>query len=111
MKSEQYEYKILVEYISPETKGKYPHFSRVEDQEGLTKTLEDVFDHLPECVPEGWEVTSHDLTVSRNTLIVTVLLRRPISKRTRVTRDDKETGAGAQRDREWSDRQDSDHFA
>ena len=76
MASHPYEYKILVEYISPE-EGKYPHFSHIEDQEGFTKTLEEVFMHLPESISEGWEVNSHNITASRNTLIVTVLLRRP----------------------------------
>jgi len=79
MKSHQYEYKVLVEYISPEEKGKYPHFSHIEDQQGFTKTLEEVFQHLPESIPEGWEVNSHNITVSRNTLVITVLLRRLVS--------------------------------
>ena len=73
----RYEYKVLVEYIAPEETGKYPHFTHIQDQEGLTKTLEDVFSHLPDSVPEGWEVNSHSLSISRNTVIVTVLLKRP----------------------------------
>jgi hypothetical protein len=77
MKSHPYEYKVMVEYISPEETGRYPHFSHIEDQEGLTKTLDEVFAHLAESIPEGWEVNSHNITVSRSTLIVTVLLRRP----------------------------------
>ena len=77
MKSHPYEYKVLVEYVSPEENGRFPHFTRIEDQEGLTRTLEDIFVHLPKSIPEGWEVNSHNVTVSRNTLIITVLLRRP----------------------------------
>ena len=77
MKGHPYEYKVLVEYISPEETGRYPHFSHIEDQKGLTKTLDEVFAHLAESIPEGWEVNSHNITVSRSTLIVTVLLRRP----------------------------------
>jgi hypothetical protein len=77
MKGYPYEYKALVEYISPEEKGKYPHFTRIEDQEGLSKTLDEVLLHLPESVPEGWEVISHDVAISRNTLILTILLRKP----------------------------------
>ena len=77
MAGHPYEYKILVEYIIPEEQGKYPHFSHIEDQEGFIKTLEKVFMHLPESISEGWEVNSHNITASRNTLIVTVLLRRP----------------------------------
>ena len=81
MRKHPCEYRILVEYISPEQKGKYPHFSRIEDQEGLTKTLEEVFRHLPESISEGWEVNSHNISISRSTLIVTVLLRRPVSRK------------------------------
>jgi hypothetical protein len=77
MKSHPYEYKVLVEYINPEEKGRYPHLSRIEDQEGLTSTIEEVFAHMPESIPEGWEVNSHNITVSRDTLIITVLLRKP----------------------------------
>ena len=77
MTSHPYEYMLLVEYVSPEEEGKYPHFSHLEDQEGLTKTLEEVFSHLPESIAEGWEVNSHNMTLSRSTLIITVLLRRP----------------------------------
>jgi len=80
MASHPYEYKVLVEYISPEEKGQYPHFSHMEDQAGLTKTFEEVFAHLPKSIPEGWEVNSHNITVSRNTLIITVLLRRPVTE-------------------------------
>ena len=76
MASHPYEYQLLTEYISPEEKGKYPHFSHIDDQEGLTKTLKDVFMHLPEYISEGWEVNSHNIAVSRNTLIITILLRR-----------------------------------
>ncbi len=76
MKSHPYEYKVLVEYINPEESGHYPHFTRIEDQVGLTRTLEEIFAHLPQSVPEGWEVNSHNIAISRNTLIITVLLRR-----------------------------------
>jgi hypothetical protein len=76
--SHPYEYKALVEYINPEEIGRFPHFSRIEDQEGLTLTINEVLGHLQESVPPGWEVVSHDVTVSRNTLILTVLLRRPV---------------------------------
>lgn len=77
MKSHSSEYKVLVEYISPEEKGKYPHFTHMEDQTGLTRTLEEVFQHLQESVPGGWEVVSHDVAVSRSTLVLTILLRKP----------------------------------
>jgi hypothetical protein len=76
MKSHPYEYKVMVEYINPEKDGLYPHFTHTEYQTGLTQTLEDVFKILPDALTEGWEVVSHDIAVSRNTLIVTVLLKR-----------------------------------
>ena len=79
MKRHPYEYKMLVEFISPEQTGKYPHFTHVEDQEGLTKTIDDVLAHLPEEVPEGWEVNSHSITISRNTLIISILIRKKIA--------------------------------
>ena len=80
MTNHPYEYKVLIEYIGPEERGRYPHFSNVENQEGFTKTINEVFAHLPESITEGWEVNSHNITVSRNTLIVTVLLRRRIAQ-------------------------------
>jgi hypothetical protein len=76
MKNHPYEYKVLVEYINPEEAGRYPHFARIEDQDGLTRTLQEVFEHLPESIEAGWEAVSHNITVSRNTLIITMLLRR-----------------------------------
>ncbi len=79
MKRHPYEYKVLVEYITLEETGRFPHFTHVEDQEGFTKTLNEVFGHLPESVPEGWEVNSHNITISRSSTIITVLLRRPTS--------------------------------
>lgn len=80
MKSHPYEYKVLVEYVSPEEAGRFPHFSHIEDQDGLTRTLEEIFTNLPESISEGWEVNSHNIAVSRNTLIITVLLRKPKGK-------------------------------
>jgi len=80
MKSHPYEYKVLVEYINPEARGRSPHFSHPEDQESLTKIIEDVFVNLPESISEGWEVNSHNITSSRDTLIITVLLRRRIAQ-------------------------------
>jgi len=80
MANHPYEYKVLVEYISPEEKGKYPHFGHIEDQEGFCSTLNDVFQHLPESIPTGWEVVSHDIALSRNTVVISVLIRRPLRK-------------------------------
>ena len=79
MKSHPYEYKVLVEYINPEERGQSPHFSSIRDQDSLTGMLEEVFAHLPESIPEGWEVNSHNIAISRNTLIITVLLRRRVA--------------------------------
>jgi hypothetical protein len=79
MKKHPYKYKVLVEYLSPEEKGRFLHISRMEDQESLNTALDEVFEHLPESIPEGWEVNSHNITVSRDTLMITVLLRKPAS--------------------------------
>jgi hypothetical protein len=80
MKGHPYEYKVLIEYISPEERGQVPHLTAKADQESLTETIQDIFKHLPDSIPEGWEVNSHNIAVSRNTLIITVLLRRPVAK-------------------------------
>ena len=79
MSSHPYEYKVLVEYINPKQKGQKIHFTNGKVDESFTKILEDVFDHLPESIPEGWEVNSHGITVSRDTIIVTILLRRTLA--------------------------------
>jgi len=81
MSNHSYEYKVLVEYITPDERGRFPHFTHLDAQEGLTRTLEELFAHLPESIPEGdWEVNSHNITISRNTLLVTILLRRTLVK-------------------------------
>jgi hypothetical protein len=54
-----------------------PAFRWIEDQEGLTSTLEDLFAHLPKAISEDRQVNSHNITVLRNTMIIAVLLRRP----------------------------------
>ena len=77
MNTHPYEYKVLTEYITPDETGRYPHFNHIDDQESFTQTLQEIFNHLPYSVPEGWEVNSHNIAISRNTLIVTILLRRP----------------------------------
>ena len=74
-----YEYKILVEYINPARESRIPHYSHETDQDELTSMLGKVVTHLPEAIGEGWEVNSHSLTLAKNTVIVTVLLRRPLS--------------------------------
>ena len=79
MKKHPYEYKVLVEYINPEERGQVAHFSHVENQQSLAQMIEKVFVHLPESIPEGWEVNSHNIAISRDTLILTILLRRPVS--------------------------------
>ena len=79
MSSHPYKYKILVEYINPDQRGQRIHFANGKVDESFTRTLGDVFDHLPESIPEGWEVNSHSITVSRETTIVTILLRRSLA--------------------------------
>jgi hypothetical protein len=80
MKGHLYEYKVLVEYLNPEERGVVPHLALEEDQDSLTRIIGDVFEHLPESIPEGWEVNSHNITFSRNTMIISVLLRRPVAR-------------------------------
>ncbi len=80
MKQHPYEYKVLVEYINPEEKGKHAHFTHKEDQKAFTNIIQRVFEHLPEVISEGWEVDSHNITISKDTLIITVLLKRLIVK-------------------------------
>ncbi len=77
MRTHPYEYRVLVEYINPTEKGISAHFTREQDQQAFSEILDEVFSRLPESVPEGWEVTSHSVTTSRDTIVVTVLLRRP----------------------------------
>lgn len=80
MKQHPYEYKVLVEYINPEEKGEHAHFTHKDDQQAFTNFIEKVFEYLPDAISEGWEVNSHNITISKDTLIVTVLLRRLIVK-------------------------------
>ena len=76
MKDHPYEYKVLVEYINPEQRGKTVHFTHEENQESFTSMLGDVVAHMSESIPEGWEVNSHNVMAARDTIIVTILLRR-----------------------------------
>jgi hypothetical protein len=76
MTSHPYEYKVLVEYVNPEERGRFPHFTHQEDQEALSSIIGEVFANLPESIEEGWEVNSHNITIARDTLIITILLRR-----------------------------------
>ncbi len=80
MKGHRYEYKVLEEYLNPEERGVVPHLALEEDQRSLTKIIGDVIEHLPDSIPEGWEVNSHNITFSRNTMIISVLLRRPAAR-------------------------------
>ena len=76
MGSHPYEYDMLVEYINPNDKGKYPHFSNLEYREGLTRTIEEIFTHLTESIPEKCEIISHNITHSQDTFILTILLKK-----------------------------------
>ena len=79
MKGHLYEYKVLVEYVNPEERGVIPHLALEADQESLARIIGDVFEHLPGSIPEGWEVNSHNITFMRNTMSISVLLRRPVA--------------------------------
>ena len=80
MGTHPYEYKVLVEYINPIEKGLAAHFTHESDQEAFTKIIDEAFERLPDSIPEGWEVNSHSIACARDTIIVTVLLRRPVAK-------------------------------
>ena len=79
MNSIPYEYKVLVEYINPEERGITLHFSREEEQDAFSGILEDVFEHLSESIPSGWEVNSHSVAICRETIVVTVLIQHPLN--------------------------------
>jgi len=71
-----YEYKILVEYLTPTVGSVSPNWGKESDEKSLTGKLEEVVAHLPEAIGEGWEVNSHGITVAKETVILSVLLRR-----------------------------------
>jgi hypothetical protein len=79
MNTHPYEYKVLVEYLNPAEKGVSPHFTHESEQTAFTGILNEVFGRLPEAVPEGWEVNSHSIACARDTIVVTVLLRRLVN--------------------------------
>jgi hypothetical protein len=76
MSHHPYEYKMLVEYLTPIPSTITPHYAEKRDEESLTLALEEVVKHLPDAIDEGWEVNSHGLTVAENTMILSILLRR-----------------------------------
>jgi hypothetical protein len=78
MNSHPYEYRILVEYLTPTVGSMSPNWGSESDEESLTGKLEEVISHLPEAIGEGWEVNSHGITVAKETVILSVLLRRPV---------------------------------
>ena len=71
-----YEYKILVEYLTPTVGSVSPNWGKESDEKSLTGKMEEVVAHLPEAIGEGWEVNSHGITVAKETVILSVLLRR-----------------------------------
>ena len=71
-----YEYKILVEYLTPTVGSVSPNWGKESDEKSLTGKLEEVVAHLPEAIGDGWEVNSHGITVAKETVILSVLLRR-----------------------------------
>ena len=77
MSRHPYEYKILVEYLTPTPSSVTPHYGETTDEQSLTLALQEVVEHLPESIGEGWEVNSHGLTLAENTVILSILLRRP----------------------------------
>jgi hypothetical protein len=76
MSRHPYEYKMLVEYLTPVPSSITPHYTERRDEESLTLALNDAVKHLPNAIEEGFDVHSHGLTIVENTIILSVLLRR-----------------------------------
>ena len=79
MSRHPYQYRILVEYLTPTMGSMRPDYGEESDEQSLTAKLEEVVEHLPDAIAEGWEVNSHSLTVAKDTTILSVLLRRPVT--------------------------------
>jgi len=80
MSHHPYQYRILVEYLTPTMGSIKPDYGKESDEQSLTMKLEEVVEHLPDAITEGWEVNSHSLTVARDTMVLSVLLRRPVAR-------------------------------
>ena len=79
MSRHPYQYRILIEYLTPTMGSMRPDYGEESDEQSLTAKLEEVVEHLPDAIAEGWEVNSHSLTVAKDTMILSVLLRRPVT--------------------------------
>ena len=80
MNCHPYQYSILVEYLTHTVGAIKPDYGEESDEQSLTAKLEEAVEHLPDAIAEGWEVNSHSLTVARDTVILSVLLRRPATR-------------------------------
>ncbi|MBE9477817.1 MAG: hypothetical protein IMY81_01065 [Chloroflexi bacterium] len=80
MSCHPYQYSVLVEYLTPTMGSMRPDYGEESDEQSLTAKLEEAVEHLPDAIAEGWEVNSHSLTVARDTVILSVLLRRPVTR-------------------------------
>jgi len=80
MSRHPYQYRILVEYLTPTTGSMKPNYGEESDEQSLTAKREEAVEHLPDAIAEGWEVNSHSLTVARDTVILSALLRRPVTR-------------------------------
>ncbi|MDD4984873.1 MAG: hypothetical protein PHQ43_03645 [Dehalococcoidales bacterium] len=79
MNCHQYQYRVLVEYLTPTVGSMKPDYRKESDRQSLTAKIGEVMEHLPAAVPDGWEVNSHSLTVTEDTVILSILLRRPVA--------------------------------
>jgi hypothetical protein len=77
MSKHPYDYSMLIEYLNPVPSSGVPNYSQKTDEQSLTLAIEEVMEHLPDAIEEGWEVNSHGLTIAENTIILSILLRRP----------------------------------
>jgi hypothetical protein len=80
--SHPYEYTMMVQYITPSTTSQVPDYGEEDAQHSLTgefsrmaKMLPEAFDAMP--ADADWEINSHSLSFTGNTVVVSFLLRRP----------------------------------
>lgn len=80
MSCHPYQYRVLVEYLTPTLGSMKPDYRKESDGQSLTAKLGEVVEHLPTAIPDGWEVNSHSLTVAGDAVILSILIRRPVAQ-------------------------------
>jgi len=77
-----YEYRFIVEYLTPVPISGKPNFGEQRDQMILNQKFAEFTGRLPEMIDEvpggdGWEVNSHSFMWANDTIVVSILLQRP----------------------------------